>query len=113
MDQQKPSSVPTVLSVISLVISALGFICAVILLLISVFGREGGSATALTKNAVMFVSGMVFFTAFAWIFAILGGFAGFFMMIVDVAVKRTNILLMPITSVILGIISIVMSIFAF
>ena len=113
MNETKPSSAPTVCSVIALVASVLAFINALILVLISVFGPESGSATALTNRAVFFVSGMVLFTAGTWIFGILGGFAGFVMLIVDLAIKRGAILWMPIVSMILSTISIIMSVLVY
>lgn len=104
---------PTVLSVISLILSALALISVIILVLISVFGTDRGSSTALTGQAVLFVSGMVLFTAVTWIFAIAGGLSGFIMMIVDIAVKSTDILWMPITSMVIGLISIIVSVFVY
>ena len=110
----KPSAAPTVLSVITLVISLLAFICSISLILISVFGPDsGGSSTAITNRALFFVSGMVLFTGAAWILAMIGILAGFIMLIVNIAVKRAGILWMPITSVVVCVISMIMSIFAF
>ena len=69
--------IPVVFSVIALVFSALALICAIVLLIISDVGFDsGGSATALTNRAVLTVSGMIFFTGFTWIFAIIGGLMG-------------------------------------
>ncbi len=56
---------------------------------------------------------MIVFTAATWIFAILGGFVGFVMLIVDIVAKRLNILWMPITSMVLGIVSLIMSAIAY
>ena len=116
MSQQisKPSAVPTVLSVIAFVISILALICAIALIIISKVGPEsGGTATALTNRAVFTVSGMIFFTGFTWLFAMLGGLAGFIMTIVDIAMKRTGILWMPIVATLTGIISIILSFAAY
>ena len=106
--------VPTVISVIALVVSGLALICVVLLLIISKTGTgQGGSATAITNSAALSVAGMVFFTAFTWIFAILGGFIGLIMLIIDIAVKRANNLWMPISTIVVGVISILLSILAF
>ena len=108
------SIVPTVISVIALVVSGLALICVVLLLIISKTGTgQGGSATAITNSAALSVAGMVFFTAFTWIFAILGGLIGLIMLIIDIAVKRANILWMPISAIVVGVISILLSILAF
>ncbi len=108
------SIVPTVISVIALVVSGLALICVVLLLIISKTGTgQGGSATAITNSAALSVTGMVFFTAFTWIFAILGGLIGLIMLIIDIAVKRANILWMPISAIVVGVISILLSILAF
>ena len=108
------SIVPTVISVIALVASGLALICVVLLLIISKTGTgQGGSATAITNSAALSVTGMVFFTAFTWIFAILGGLIGLIMLIIDIAVKRANILWMPISAIVVGVISILLSILAF
>ena len=108
------SIVPTVISVIALVVSGLALICVVLLLIISKAGTgQGGSATAITNSAALSVTGMVFFTAFTWIFAILGGLIGLIMLIIDIAVKRANILWMPISAIVVGVISILLSILAF
>lgn len=108
------SIVPTVISVIALVVSGLALICVVLLLIVSKAGTgQGGSATAITNSAALSVTGMVFFTAFTWIFAILGGLIGLIMLIIDIAVKRANILWMPISAILLGVISILLSILAF
>ena len=104
----KPSAVPTVFSVISLVLSALAFICAILLyIIVNVVPKQGGTATALTGRAVLTVSGMVIFIAGAWGFGLIGGLAGFIMTIVDAATKRTKILWIPICAIVLGVISIV------
>ena len=108
------SIVPTVISVIALVVSGLALICVVLLLIISKTGTgQGGSATAITNSAALSVTGMVFFTAFTWIFAILGGLIGLIMLIIDIAVKRANNLWMPISAIVVGVISILLSILAF
>lgn len=108
------SIVPTVVSVIALVVSGIALVCVLLLLIISkVRTGQGGSATAITNSAAMSVVGMVFFTAFTWIFAILGGFIGLIMLVVDIAVKRGSILWMPITAIVLGVISMLLSILAF
>jgi hypothetical protein len=52
---------------------------------------------------------MIFFTAGVWIFGIIGSLLGFIMTIVDIVAKRTRILWMPITAVVLAIVSIVLS----
>ena len=107
---KKPSAVPTVISVISLIFSVLALICAILLIIVSNVGPErGGSATALTNRAVLTVSGMVFFTGFTWLFAMVGGFTGFIMTIVDAVVKRVRIIWIPILAVILGITSMILS----
>ena len=111
---QKPSAVPTVFSVISMSFSALAFIFSIVLLIIAKIGPEsGGTATAPTNRAVFTVAGMIFFTGFVWIFAMIGGFAGFIMTIVDIATKRTMILWIPVSAMVLSVISILMSTFAF
>ena len=112
MNQQekRPSAVPVVFSVIALVFSALAMICAIVLIIISVVGPErGGSATALTNRAVLTVSGMIFFTGFTWIFAMIGGLMGFVMTIVDIIVKRVKIIWIPALAMVLGITSIILS----
>ena len=112
MDQQgkKPSAVPVVFSIIALVVSTLALICAIVLIIVSTVGPErGGTATALTNRAVLTVSGMIFFTAFAWGFAMIGGFMGFVMTIVDIAVKRVKIIWIPVLAIVLGIGSIILS----
>lgn len=108
------SIVPTVISVIALVVSGLALICVVLLLIISKTGTgQGGSATAITNSAALSVTGMVFFTAFTWIFAILGGLTGLIMLIIDIVVKRANIVWIPISAIVVGVISILLSILAF
>ena len=112
MNQQekKPSAGPVVFSVIALAFSALALICAIVLIIISGVGPEsGGSATALTNRAVLTVSGMIFFTGFTWIFAMIGGFMGFIMIIVDIVVKRVKIIWIPIVAVVLGVTSMILS----
>lgn len=108
------STAPNVISVIALVVSGIALICVVLLLIISKTGTgQGGSATAITNSAALSVTGMVFFAAFTWIFAILGGLIGLIMLIIDIVVKRTNILWMPISAIVVGVISILLSILAF
>ena len=112
MNQQekRPSAVPVVFSVIALVFSALALIFAIVLIIISVVGPEsGGSATALTNRGVLTVSGMIFFTGFTWIFAMIGGFMGFVMTIVDIIVKRVKIIWIPVLAMVLGITGIILS----
>lgn len=109
MNQNKPSGAPTVFSVISFVISVLAFICAVIFLLTSAFDPDGGTATAVSNRGILTLTGMIFFTAGVWIFGIIGSLLGFIMTIVDIVAKRTRILWMPITAVVLAIVSIVLS----
>lgn len=112
MNQQekRPSAVPVVFSVIALVFSAFALICAIILIIISAVGPEsGGSATALTNRAVLTVSGMIFFTGFTWMFAMIGGLMGFVMTIVDIIVKRTKIIWIPVLALILSITSTILS----
>ena len=108
------SIVPTVISVIALVASVIAFVCVILLLIVSKAGTgQGGSATAITNSAALSVTGMVFFTAFTWIFAILGVLIGLIMLIIDIAVKRANILWVPISAIVVGVISILLSILAF
>lgn len=112
MDQQekRPSAVPVVFSAIALVFSVLALICAIFLIVVSAVGPEsGGSSTALTNRAVLTVSGMVFLTGFAWIFAMIGGFMGFIMTIVDIIVKRLKIIWIPVSAMVLAITSMIMS----
>ena len=112
MDNQekRQSAVPTVFSVISLVFSALALICAILLIIISNVGPErGGTATALTNRAVLTVSGMIFFVGFTWIFAMIGGFMGLVMTIVDAVVKRVRIIWIPILAIVLGVTSVILS----
>ena len=112
MDQQekKPSAVPVVFSAIALTASVLALICAVLLIVVSAVGPEsGGTATALTNRAVLTVSGMIFFTGFTWVFAMIGGLMGFIMLIVDIVVKRVKIIWIPILAMVLGITSVIMS----
>ena len=111
---KKASAVPAVISVIALVISVIALIFVLLLLIISKAGTgQGGTATAVTNTAALSVAGMVFFTAFTWIFAILGGTMGLIMLIVDIVVKRANILWMPISAIVLGGISILLSLSVF
>lgn len=108
------SMVPTVVSVIALVVSGIALVCMLLLLIMSKAGTgQGGSATAITNSAALSVAGMVFFTAFTWIFAILGGLIGLIMFVIDIAVKRGNILWMPILAIVLGVTSMLLSILAF
>lgn len=108
------SIVPTVISVIALVASVIAFVCVILLLIVSKAGTgQGGSAMAITNSAALSVTGMVFFTAFTWIFAILGGLIGLIVLIIDIAVKRANILWMSISAIAVGVISILLSILAF
>ena len=108
------SIVPTVISVIALVVSGIALVCVLLLLIISRAGTgQGGSATAITNSAALSLAGMVFFTAFTWIFALLGGLVGLIMFVIDIAVKRTNILWMPISAIVLGVTSMLLSILAF
>ena len=108
------SIVPTVISVIALVVSGIALVCVLLLLIISKAGTgQGESATAITNSAALSLAGMVFFTAFTWIFALLGGLVGLIMFVIDIAVKRTNILWMPISAIVLGVTSMLLSILAF
>ena len=108
--EKRPSAVPVIFSVIALAFSALALICAIVLIIISSVGPErGGSATALTNRAVLTVSGMIFFTGFTWIFAMIGGLMGFVMTIVDIVVKRVKIIWIPVLAMVLGITSIILS----
>ena len=112
MDQQekKPSAVPVVFSAIALTASVLALICAVLLIVVSAVGPEsGGTATALTNRAVLTVSGMIYFTGFTWVFAMVGGLMGFIMLIVDIVVKRVKIIWIPILAMVLGVISVILS----
>ena len=112
MDQyeKRPSVVPVVFSAIALAFSSLALICAVLLIVVSAVGPEsGGSATALTNRAVLTVSGMILFTGFTWIFAMIGGLMAFVMTIVDIIVKRVKIIWMPVLALVLGITSIILS----
>ena len=108
--EKRPSAGPVVFSVIALAFSALALICAIILIIVSAIGPEsGGSATALTKRAVLTVSGMIFFTGFTWIFALIGALMGFVMTIADIAVKRVKVIWIPVLAMVLGITSIILS----
>ena len=108
------SMVPTVVSVIALVVSGIALVCVLLLLIISKTGTgQGGSATAITNSAALSLAGMVFFTAFTWIFALLGGLVGLIMFVIDIAVKRTYILWMPILAIVLVVTSMLLSILAF
>ena len=112
MDQQekKPSAVPVVFSAIALTASVLALICAVLLIVVSAVGPEsGGTATALTNRAVLTVSGLIFFTGFTWVFAMVGGLMGFIMLIVDIVVKRVKIIWIPILAMVLGVTSMILS----
>ena len=71
--------------------------------------ESGGSATALTNRAVLTVSGMIFFTGFTWVFAMIGGFMGFIMVIVDVILKRVKIIWLPIAAMVLAVASMILS----
>ncbi|MCR5687256.1 MAG: hypothetical protein K6G58_04480 [Lachnospiraceae bacterium] len=104
----------TVFSVIALAVSVLALICVLLLLVISKAGTgQGGTATAVSNSVALSVTGMIFFTAFTWIFAISGGMAGFIMLITDIAAKRADIVWMPILAVVLGIVSILLSLLAY
>ncbi len=108
--EKRPSAGPVVFSVIALAFSVLALICAIILIIVSAIGPEsGGSATALTNRAVLTVSGMIFFTGFTWIFALIGTLIGFVMTIVDIAVKRVKVIWIPVLAMVLGITSIILS----
>ena len=101
--------VPTVISIISLVFSTLAIICAILLLLVVNVGpKSGGTSTALTNEAVLTVSGMIILIAGTWGFAIIGGLMGFIMTIIDIAIKRIRILWMPVLAMVMGIVGIVM-----
>ena len=108
------STAPNVISVIALVVSGIALVCAILLLIVSKVGTgQGGSATAITNSAALSVTGMVFFAAFTWIFAILGGLIGLIMLIIDIVVKRANIVWIPISAIVVGVISILLSLLAF
>ena len=108
------SVVPTVFSVIALVVSVMALICVLLLLIISKAGTgQGGTATAITNSAALSVTGMIFFTAFTWIFAILGGMIGLAMLIIDIVVKKASTLWMPISAIVLGVISLLLSLLVF
>ncbi len=112
MDQQekRPSAVPVVFSAIALTASVLALICVTVLIIISAVGPEsGGSATALTNRAVLTVSGMIFFTGFTWIFAVIGGLMGFVMTIADIIKKRVKIIWIPIAAMVLAGTSMILS----
>lgn len=116
MDQslKKKSIVPTIVSAIALVNSGIALVCVFLLLIISKAGTgQGGTATAVTNSAALSVAGMIFFTAFTWIFAILGGLIGFIMLTIDIVVKRANIVWIPVSAIVLGVISMLLSILAF
>lgn len=55
------SMVPTVVSVIALVVSGIALVCMLLLLIMSKAGTgQGGSATAITNSAALSVAGMEF-----------------------------------------------------
>lgn len=108
------SVVPAAVSIIALVTSVMALICMIFSLIISKAGNgQGGTATAITNSAALSVIGMILFTAFAWIFAVLGEIIGFIMLTADIVMKRTDILWMPVAAMVLGVISMVISFSAF
>ena len=111
---QKPSAAPVVLSGITFGISALAAVCAALLLFLTVFGTgSGGPATALTNQAVFFVTAVVLLTGAVWLFSVLGGLAGLIMTIADIALRRFSILWMPIVAVVLSIACFIVSFLVF
>ena len=110
MNEEKPSVVPKVFSIITLVIGVLSFICAIIVILISVFGTErGGISTALTNKVVLFITGQIIFTVAVWVLGIIGEIVAFISLIVDIAAKSAKYIWMPIVTMVMGIVSIIMS----
>ena len=112
--EQKQSAAPKVFSMIFMITSVIACICAVILrgIVGSVTGSSG-SATAVTNSAVITVAGIVFLSAGTWVFSLIGGVGGFIMLIIDLVIKRVKILWIPVTAIILGVISVMITVLAY
>ena len=103
MEQKKTSSVFRVVSIISLVISGLGILSLVMIGVMLIYaGSGGGSATAITNEAVLGIAGMLLFVACAWIFGAIGGLMGIVMTIIGLVKRYFRIIWIPILSVVLG-----------
>ena len=112
--EQNQSNAPKVISKISMITSVIGFICAIMLFRIggSMSGSPG-SATAVTGSVAIMVTGIVFLSAGTWVFSLIGTVSGFIMLIVNLVTKRTDIVWIPVTAVILGVVSLIISVIAF
>lgn len=103
MEQQKNSKAFLVASIVSLVISGLGIISLVMVGAMIIFaGSGGGSATAITNEAVLGIAGAFLFIACAWIFGGIGGIMGIVMTIIGLVKKYFRIIWMPILGMVLG-----------
>ena len=103
MEQKQSSNAFKVVSIVSLVISGLGILSLVMIGVMLIYaGSGGGSATAITNEAVLGIAGMLLFVACAWIFGAIGGLMGIVMTIIGLVKKYFRIIWIPILSVVLG-----------
>lgn len=108
------SPAPKVISLISFIFSVVSLISAISLIITSgVAGKSLGTATAITTGTVVTVTGMILLTAVTWASAIFGSLIGFIMLIVDLVIKRINIIWMPVAAIIIGIASIMITALAY
>lgn len=104
MEQKKTSNAFKAVSIVSLVISGLGIISLGMIGVMLIYaGSGGGSATAVTNEAVLGIAGILLFVACAWIFGAIGGLMGIVMTIIGLVKKYFRIIWIPILSVVLGV----------
>ena len=105
MEQEKSSKAFLVASIISLIISGLSIISLIMVGVMILFaGSGGGSATAITNEAILGMAGVLLFVACAWILGGIGGIMGIVMIIIGLVKKYFRRIWIPILSVILGVI---------
>lgn len=101
-------------SIVSLIFSILGIISMIMIYVMFIYAGSGHGTQAVTNEAVLGITGAIFFIGMMWFFAGLGALIGFIMTIVGIASKNTKILWIPVVSLILGMIPYVITImFAF
>ena len=105
MEQTKSSKAYFVASIVSLAISGLSIVSLILVGVMLLFsGSGGGSATAITNEAVLGIAGILLFVACSWIFGGIGGLIGIVMTIIGLVKKYFKRIWMPILSIVLGVI---------
>ena len=104
----KPSAVPKILSIITLIISAISLLSAIALLILTNTTVEGGKAVGFQMTG--YIAGIGIFMIGSLVLALIGGFAGFIMTIVMLVTKRATIVWMPLVSMTACVASVIISI---